>query len=61
MRVVQVRKLGKYFHDFVGSLTAGSNNYDVSLRLFRNGVLHHGLARTERAGDKACTAFHNRI
>ena len=61
MRVNQLRKLRKDFHNLIGTLTTGSDDYDIRFRLFGDGMLKHRLSCTERTGDKSRTTFYNRI
>ena len=61
MRVNQFGELRKDFHNLVGTLTAGGNNYDIGFRLLGDSMLKHRFTCTERAGDKSRTTFHNRI
>ena len=57
MRIDKLREFREDLHDFIGTLAAGRHDDDVGLSLLGNGVLEHGLAATERPGDKARTAL----
>ena len=61
MRVIEFRELGEGFYDLVGTLTAGSDDHDVSLGLLTDSVLQHGLTCTERTVNESCTSLANRV
>ena len=61
MRVDQFRELCKDFYHLIGTFTTSRDNYDVSFRLFGDGMLKHRLTRTKRSRNKSCTTFYNRV
>ncbi|MPM60523.1 hypothetical protein SDC9_107374 [bioreactor metagenome] len=61
MRVIKFWKFGENFHHLVSTFTTGSDNNNIGLRLFGNGVLQHRFPSSESAGYKSGSAFHNRV
>ena len=61
MRVDQLREFGEDLHHLVGALAAGRHHDHFGVALLGDGVLQHRLAATERARDKAGTAFGDRV
>ena len=61
MGVHQFGELGEDFHNLVGTLTAGCDDYDVGLGLLRDGVLKHGLTRSKGTRDEARTTLYDGV
>ena len=61
MRVNQLRKICEDLHYLVGSLSAGSHNYNFGISLAGNCVLKYCLSASEGAGDKAGTSLSNGV
>ena len=61
MGVNQFGELGEDFHHLVGTLTTGSNDYDIGLGLLGDGVLQHRLTCTEGTGDKSRSALYDGV
>ena len=61
MRVDQLGELLEDFDHLVGALAARHHDDHVGVGLLRNGVLEHGLARSERPRDKARTTLGHRV
>ena len=58
MRVYQFGEFLKDFHNLIGTLTTSSDNHNIGFCLLAYRVLQDCLTRTERAGNKTCTALY---
>ena len=61
MWVHQFWELSKYFHNLVRTFTAGGNDHNIGLCLFRDSMLKYGFTCTERTGNKSCPPLYYRI